>query len=77
MSRHVSMTRSSPFLPQNDLFRLGLSSNYFKMNFNNSLFTFDIFFFSKIPFFGPSNTRRPENQKNLTVSEFDENFLGN
>ena len=57
-------------------FCLGSSLIYFKMKFSNSFFTFENLFSQKSHFWGPPDTRLPENRKNLTGLEFDENFLG-
>ena len=49
------------FCPKKKYFCLSSSSIYLKMNFTNSFFTFEIFFFSKIPFLG--SIEHPTHQK--------------
>ena len=56
MSCHVSTTCTGPFLPRNDLFCSGSSSNYFKLILLKLFSTFKIFFFLKNPAFEVNQT---------------------
>ena len=62
------------FCPKKIYFCLGSSSIYLKMNFTNSFFTFEIFFFSKIPFLGSIEHPTPQKSKKSDCIEIRQKF---